>query len=135
MFAQEPPPDFDVPGRREPSARPELVAEVGLVEVACATGEVAPVDRSSGVDREHGGGEAVGAGQPLRRDADELLEPLCQMSAADTGCHAQVAHQPRRCQPSAGTLSKISRSCFVKDQPRTHKYGCAARGSNPEPAD
>jgi hypothetical protein len=46
MFAQEPPPDFDVPGRREPGERPELVAEVGLVEVACATGEVAPVDRS-----------------------------------------------------------------------------------------
>jgi len=23
MFAQEPPPDFDVPGRREPSERPE----------------------------------------------------------------------------------------------------------------
>jgi hypothetical protein len=38
------------------------VAEVGLVEVACATGEVAPVDRSGEVDREHGGGEAVGAG-------------------------------------------------------------------------
>jgi hypothetical protein len=37
MFAQEPPPDFDVPGRREPGERPELVAEVGLVEVACAT--------------------------------------------------------------------------------------------------
>jgi hypothetical protein len=33
------------------------VAEVGLVEVACATGEVAPVDRSGGVDREHGGEE------------------------------------------------------------------------------
>jgi hypothetical protein len=27
MFAQEPPPDFDVPGRREPGERPELVAE------------------------------------------------------------------------------------------------------------
>jgi hypothetical protein len=38
MFAQEPPPDFDVPGRREPGEGPELVAEVGLVEVACATG-------------------------------------------------------------------------------------------------
>ena len=35
MFAQEPPPDFDVPGRREPGERPELVTEVGLVEVAC----------------------------------------------------------------------------------------------------
>src|SRR4051794_10823939 len=91
MFAQEPPPDFDVPGRREPGERPELVAEVGLVEVACATGEVAPVNRSGGVDREHGGGEAVGAGQPLRRDADELLEPLCQMSAADTGSRAPPA--------------------------------------------
>ena len=44
MFAQEPPPDFDGPGRREPGERPELVAEVGLVEVACATGEVAPVE-------------------------------------------------------------------------------------------
>jgi hypothetical protein len=62
MFAQEPPPDFGVPGRREPGDRPELVADVGLAEVACATGEVAPVDRSGGVDREHGGGEAVGAG-------------------------------------------------------------------------
>ena len=60
MFAQEPPPDFDLPGRREPGERRELVAEAGLVEVACATGEVAPVDRSGGVDREHGGGEAVG---------------------------------------------------------------------------
>ncbi|GCE43556.1 hypothetical protein Rhow_007786 [Rhodococcus wratislaviensis] len=40
MFAQEPPPDFDVPGRREPGERPELVAEVGLVEVA------APLARS-----------------------------------------------------------------------------------------
>ena len=36
MFAQEPPPDFDVPGRREPGERPELVAEVSLVEVASA---------------------------------------------------------------------------------------------------
>ena len=44
MFAQEPPPDFDVPGRREPGERPELVAEVGLVEVASASGNVAPVD-------------------------------------------------------------------------------------------
>jgi len=26
MFAQEPPPDFDVPGRRERGERPELVA-------------------------------------------------------------------------------------------------------------
>jgi hypothetical protein len=86
-LAQDLPPDFDVPGRREPGERPELAAEVGLVEVACATGEVAPVDRSGGVDREHGGGEAVGAGQPLRRGADELLEPPCEMSAADTGCH------------------------------------------------
>jgi GNAT superfamily N-acetyltransferase len=51
MFAQEPPPDFDVPGRREPGERPKLVAEVGLVEVACATGKVAPVDQSGGVDR------------------------------------------------------------------------------------
>lgn len=63
MFAQKPP-DFDVPGRREPGERPELVAEVGLVEVACATDEVAPVDRSRRVDREHRGGEAVGAGRP-----------------------------------------------------------------------
>ena len=54
MFAQEPPPDFDVPGRREPGERPELVAEVGLVEVACATGEVAPVDRSGGTEAING---------------------------------------------------------------------------------
>ncbi|WP_406502342.1 hypothetical protein [Streptomyces sp. NBC_01602] len=43
MFVQETSPDFDVPGRREPGERPELVAEVGLVEVACATGEVTPI--------------------------------------------------------------------------------------------
>ena len=49
MFAQEPPPDFDVLGRRESGERPELVAEVGLVEVACDNGEVAPVDRSGGL--------------------------------------------------------------------------------------
>jgi hypothetical protein len=96
MFAQEPPPDFDVPGRREPGERPELVAEVGLVERACAMGEVAPVDRSGGVDREHGGGEAVGAGQPLRRDADELLEPLCQTRLPATTAAAATSVRNRR---------------------------------------
>ena len=94
MFAQELLPDFDVPGRREPGERPELVAEVGLVEVACVSGEVAPVDRFSDVERQHGGGEAVAAGQPLGRDTDEGLEPLCQMSAADTGCHARGRRSP-----------------------------------------
>ena len=29
MFPQDPPPDSDVPGRREHGERPELVAEVG----------------------------------------------------------------------------------------------------------
>jgi hypothetical protein len=48
MFAQEPPPDVEVPSRRQPRERPELVAEVGLVVVAGATGELAPVDRSGG---------------------------------------------------------------------------------------
>src|SRR3954452_1305938 len=95
MFAKEPPPDFDVPGWCEPGERPELVAEVGLVEIAGAPGEVAPVDRSRGVDREHGGGEAVVAGQPLRRDAGELFETPRQMSAADTGGDAQVADRHR----------------------------------------
>ena len=71
MFAQEPSPDFDVPGRREPGERPELVAEVGLAEMACATGEVAPVDRSGGVDRCGSGthrreGQAVLIVPPLR---------------------------------------------------------------------
>jgi len=63
MFTQEPPPDVEVPSRRQPRERPELVAEVGLVVVAGATGELEPVDRSGGVDREHGGGEAIGAGE------------------------------------------------------------------------
>jgi hypothetical protein len=58
VLALRPPPDLDAPGRRQHGERPELVAEVSLVEVACATGEVAPVDRSGGVDREHGGGGA-----------------------------------------------------------------------------
>jgi hypothetical protein len=68
MFAQEPPPDFDVPGRREPGKRAELVAEVGLVAVACAIGEVAPVDRSGGVDRAGIGGSVSWAygGAPSR---------------------------------------------------------------------
>jgi hypothetical protein len=34
MFAQEPPPDVEVPSRRQPRERPEVVAEVGLVVVA-----------------------------------------------------------------------------------------------------
>jgi hypothetical protein len=42
MFAQELPPAFDVPGRCEPGEAPELLAEVGLIEVPCATGEVGP---------------------------------------------------------------------------------------------
>jgi hypothetical protein len=47
MFAQEPPPDVEVPSRRQPRERPEVVAEVGLVVVAGATGEriAALVDR------------------------------------------------------------------------------------------
>ena len=47
MFAQEPPPDFDVPGRREPGERSELVAEVGLVEVAGLGGDVFGLDMFS----------------------------------------------------------------------------------------
>src|SRR5918997_1383330 len=110
MFAKEPPPDFDISCRCQPRELPELVAEVGLIEVAPANGEVAPVDRSGEIDREHGGGQAVAAGQPLRRDADELLEPLCQMSAADTGCHAQVGDRHR----PAGHRDHVAR---VADQP------------------
>jgi hypothetical protein len=34
MFAQEPPPDFDISCRREPGELPELVAEMSLVEAA-----------------------------------------------------------------------------------------------------
>ena len=49
MFAQEPPPKSDVPGRREPGERPELVAEVGLVEVACAPGKSAQSIGSAGL--------------------------------------------------------------------------------------
>ena len=41
MFVQEPPPDLEIPGGREPGELPELVAEVGPIEVARATGEVA----------------------------------------------------------------------------------------------
>jgi hypothetical protein len=41
MFAQEPPPDVEVPSRRQPRERPEVVAEVGLVVVAGATGYLA----------------------------------------------------------------------------------------------
>lgn len=74
MFAQELRPDFDKPGGRESGERAELVPEVRLLEGACATGDVGPIDRAGGVDGERGGGEAMGAGQPLRRDFDEFLE-------------------------------------------------------------
>jgi hypothetical protein len=40
MLAQEPPPDVEMLRRRQPRERPELVAEVGLVVVAGATGEL-----------------------------------------------------------------------------------------------
>ena len=99
MFAREPPLDFDLTGRREPGERLELVAKVGLAEEACAAGEVAPADRSGGVDREQGGGEAVGAGQPLRRDAltpdrGALTQPLHSRIGAMSGCpHQRLGSQ------------------------------------------
>jgi hypothetical protein len=40
MLAQEPPPEVEAPSRRQPRERPEVVAEVGLVVVAGATGEL-----------------------------------------------------------------------------------------------
>src|SRR4051794_31025870 len=43
MIARESPPDFGVPGRRETGEVPELAHEVGLVEVARASGNVSPV--------------------------------------------------------------------------------------------
>ena len=111
MLAQESPPDLEVPRRRQPRERPELVDEVRLVVVAGASGELQPVDRPGGIDRQHGRGEAIRAGQPLRRDADDLLEPLCQMGAADTGRHAQVADRHR----SRGRRDDAAR---VADQPQ-----------------
>jgi len=51
VFAQEAPPNVEIPGRRQPRERPEVVAEVSLVVVAGATSELGPVDRSGGVDR------------------------------------------------------------------------------------
>src|SRR3569833_2114092 len=82
MKPQESPPDFGVPGRREPGELPELAHEVGLVVVAGASGNVSPVDRCSHVERQHGGAEAVAASQPFRRDADYGLEPLRLIRAA-----------------------------------------------------
>src|SRR5262249_60222097 len=76
VIAQEPLPDLDVPGRREPGELPELVAEMGLVEVARLSGDLAPVDRCSDVECQHGGGEAIGPSQPFRRDSDDGLDPL-----------------------------------------------------------
>ncbi|WP_177225144.1 hypothetical protein [Geodermatophilus obscurus] len=49
MLAHRSPPDLDVPGRRQLGDRPVFVAEVTLVKAACATGQVAPVDRSGGL--------------------------------------------------------------------------------------
>src|SRR5699024_2703297 len=61
-----------------------------LVEVAGLIGGPGPVDRAGGIDGEHGGGEPVGTRQPFRRDTDELLEPVRQVGAADTGRRGQV---------------------------------------------
>jgi hypothetical protein len=90
MFAQEPPPDFDVPGRREPGEGPELVAEVGLVEVACATGEVTPVDRSGEVQagglrgpRSGSDGRSTPARSPARGSGRREMAP---MPSATAGC-------------------------------------------------
>src|SRR3954468_16612191 len=94
MIAQESPPDFGVPGRREPGELPELAHEVGLVEVARASGNVSPVDRCSVVERQHGGAEAVAASQPFWRDTDYGLEPLRHIRAAGAGRHTDVAERP-----------------------------------------
>src|SRR4030095_3121759 len=90
VLAEEALPDFDIPGRCEPGVLPELVDEVGLVVVTCAGGNVTPVDGCGYVNRKHGGGKSVAARQPLRRDADDVLEPLRQVGAAGAGCHAEV---------------------------------------------
>ena len=103
MFAQEPPPDFDISCRREPGELPELVAEMGLVEVARATGEVGPVDRSGGVDREQGGGEAgleAPLGSPrwppqIRRLA-EMPEQICERQGWHHAAGSRQAQQPAR---------------------------------------
>src|SRR5215213_850791 len=95
MFAHESPPDFDVPGRREPGNARNSWPKWAWWKVACPTGEVGHRRSVRRGYHEPGGGEAVGAGQPLRRDADELLEPLCQMCAADTGCHPPDADRHR----------------------------------------
>ena len=134
MLAQEPSSALEVPGRRQPRERAEIVAEVRLVVVAGANREVDPVDRSGGIDLAHGGREAVGAGQPLRRDADELFEPLRQMGAADAGRRAQLADRHRSCgrrdhaarmadQPQARGLAEPSQQLALEQRQHLARPG------------
>jgi hypothetical protein len=92
MFAQELSPDFDVPGRREPGERPELVAEVGLVEVACAAGEVAPVDRSGGVDRDSTGSGARALSPGFLRIPGTRRVPADEPASILTGQSQPASH-------------------------------------------
>src|SRR5690625_1759031 len=110
MVAQEFPPDFDIPGWREPGELPELAHEMGLVEVPRVSGNASPGDGRSDVERQHGGGEAVVASQPLRRDTDDGPEPLRQVGAAGANCHADVAdrHCPAgRRDGAAGSADEV----------------------------
>jgi hypothetical protein len=64
-------------------------------------------------------GEAIGAGEPLRRDADDLLEPLCQVRAADAGGDAQVAdrHRARGRRDDAARVADQFQAGGLADQP------------------
>src|SRR5215213_10129164 len=63
----------------------ELLAEVGLVEVASVVCEFRPVDRTHGVDGEDQSCEAVDTPDAFRGDPDVRLELGGQMVAADPG--------------------------------------------------
>jgi hypothetical protein len=124
MFAQEPPPDFDDRVGVSPVNARNSWPKLGLVEVACAIGEVAPVDRSGGVDREHSGGEAVGAGQPLRSDADELLKPLISrytVTATDPEDGANLTHVWAK-EPAPGVpADQTNCGTFTPNFPAAHQ--------------
>ncbi len=100
----------------------ELLAEVGLVEVARGLGELGPVDRMQGVDGEDQSREAVDPRHSLRGDSEVGLELSGQMVTADPGAVGQRPDRDRtpgglQAPGRLGDQLEAARRC--RDKPRS----------------